>query len=186
MIIMNETITSINELYPTWKDFINANHPSNLVSQYRNITIISESIVKKRLSLGDITVQYRNSQGEETMGVVYLYEWLKFLNIFSNIRPLPDDVMKHLSLMLYVKYWRYFLSDLKLVFERITDGRYGKFYGSVDTQLILYVFREYEEERTHIINKILEEHDRLQKDAEYKASMERWEMNHKNTIYVKH
>lgn len=76
------------------------------------------------------------------------------------------------------------LADLKVFFEKMKIGHFGKFYDSVDGQLILSKMEEYNQERMNTVESInLEAHRRIKKygydpeakrtEAEEKAEKDR-------------
>ena len=142
----------------TWQQFFEAYRPEGLILQYMKVDNVYKSVRDKRLSLADINAHYGECFHRERkfdFGILYIYEWLLYLNSVSNInKPLPAKSMEQLSLILYTKYYLFYLSDFKLVLEGILESKYGKFYGSVDSQLIMSAFKEYSESRKVAIAKI--------------------------------
>ena len=136
---------------PTWGDFITICSPANLCRQYSKVTRIYHSIERSRISLKEISEAYPQTDGVPA-GMLYVKTWIEYFNEFSNInKPLPHTQINNVSVMLYTKYLHFYLSDLKLILEWILEGRYGKFYGSVDSQLILSAFYEYNNELEKIL-----------------------------------
>ena len=136
----------------TWEQFYEKCKPEDLIIRYWNVNGISDSLSKKRITLKEMNItfgKYRHKiYGECECGILYCYEWLNYLNQVSNInKPLPPQSAKQLSFILYAKYFYFYLSDLKLILEGILEGKYGKFYGSVDAQLIMSAFKEYADKR---------------------------------------
>lgn len=143
----------------TWEKFYEGCKPEGLIIQYWDVNNIYQSVCKKRVTLKDIKEKfgkYRHKiYGECDCGILYCYEWLNYLNQVSNInKPLPPEGAKQLSFILYVKYYYFYLSDLKLILEGILEGKYGKFYGSVDAQLIMSAFKEYADKRRSIVKEL--------------------------------
>jgi hypothetical protein len=86
-------------------------------------------------------------------GIDYFAQWLKFFNRFSNInKEMPMDIIRWAAIDLYSKYSHLYFADLKVLFECLLEAKYGKFYGSVDTVLIMSAFLHYDEERSRILN----------------------------------
>lgn len=136
----------------TWDEFIEFYHPEKLIIQYYKVISIEQSIEQKRTTLREIKdyfgVYKHKVFGESECGILYVYEWLDYLNSISNInKPLPVKNLVQLAMIIYTKYYYLYLSDLKLILEKILEGEYGKFYGSVDAQLILTAFKEYSSKR---------------------------------------
>ncbi|MDR1370148.1 MAG: hypothetical protein LBJ72_08520 [Dysgonamonadaceae bacterium] len=144
--------TNIEFSSMTWEQFYDKCKAENLIIQYWNVNSISQSIEKRRITLREINDAFKKYKhkiyGECDGGVLYCYEWLNYLNEVSNInKPLPPAGAQKLSFILYAKYFYFYLSDLKLILEGILEGKYGKFYGSVDAQLIMTAFKEYADKR---------------------------------------
>lgn len=139
----------------TWDEFIEMYNPENLIIQYWRVSSIQQSISTKRITfreIKDMFGMYKHKVfGECDCGILYYYEWLNYLNNISNInKPLPTKNLVQLSTILYTKYYYFYLSDLKLILEKILEGEYGKFYGSVDAQLIMCAFKEYSIKRKQV------------------------------------
>ena len=144
----NINLPQLESLAMTWENFFETFKPEGLFLQYMNVDSIHKSINQKRISITEINYYYgkirHKSYGECNSGVLYFYEWLIYLNSISNInKPLPPKAIEQLSIILYSKYYYFYLSDLKLILEGLLEGQYGKFYGSVDAQLIMSAFKEY-------------------------------------------
>jgi hypothetical protein len=151
---MNKIQSKIAELYPTWKEFIEKQGPEKMLSIHKDFTSIDQVIERRRLQLDDLNVVY--SIKNCIPAVEYMVKWIEFLNRFSNInKPLTD--ITPVAYMLAIKYTHFTLPDLKIVFERILEGVYGKFYGSVDAQLILASFAAYDMRRKELLQKIANE-----------------------------
>lgn len=144
--------------YPTYNDFTNNIKATDIQKNFEDIETIEDSVNKKRVSLEDITIIYSFKQIHP--GVEFLSEWLNFLQRFLNInKQLPE--VKAVAFMIYKQYKHLYLTDLKLLFEKIVHAEYGTFYGSVDSQRILYSFMQYNIQRRSIINKDLYKTDKL-------------------------
>lgn len=150
---MNQnTIQQLDLSSMTWEQFYETYKPEGLIPLYWSVTTVFQSLSKQRVTLKDINVsfgKYRHKiYGESECGVLYCFEWLNYLNSVSNInKPLPPTSAQQLSFILYAKYYFFYLSDLKLILEGILESKYGKFYGSVDAQLIMSAFKEYADKR---------------------------------------
>lgn len=140
------------EIYPTFDKFTDRLKPANLLTMYDDIKTIEESIAEERLTLLDINEIY--TDGKSSPGVNYFEKWLTFLQDFLNINnrlTQPTAV----AVMLYNNHNQFYLTDLKIIFEKIMRAEYGTFYGSVDAQRIIYSFAQYHTQRTTIIHSIL-------------------------------
>ncbi len=146
----------------TWEQFYEQCKPEGIIMQYWQVNKIYDSIRKNRLTFRQMNLKYgrinHKKYGECDCGVLYYYEWLNYLNAVSNInKPLPPVTVKQLAFILYTKYFYFYIADLKLILEWILEGRYGVFYGSVDSQLIMRAFREYSEERRKLMKQFFPE-----------------------------
>lgn len=137
--------------YPTFEKFLDDYKPAQLIVVYADINTISRSIavISPRLRLEDISVIY--STAKRNAGVDYIENWLNFLNKFSNLNKQLTET-KAVAFMIYNKYKFYYLTDLKVIFEKIMQCEYGIFYGSVDAPRILGAFVQYSQEREAAIN----------------------------------
>lgn len=156
--------------YPTYKEFLNNFNPAQLLVNYDEINTIEQSVSKRRMRIADIDVIYVDVQ--RNAAVDYLVKWLDFLNRFSNINKQLTE-LNSVAYMIYKDYKDMYLSDLKIIFEKIMRAEYGPFYGSVDSQRILYGFMQYGIERKILMQKRrvsleieLENHiDKVKKDV---------------------
>ena len=162
---------SIFQQYPSFKDFLTDYHPAQLLVNYDEINTLQQSLSKFRMRIEDIHIIY--SEGIRNASVDYVVKWLDFLNKFSNINKQLTE-LNSVAYMIYKDYKDFYLSDLKIIFERIMRAEYGPFYGSVDAQRILYGFSQYNQERNMLLqkekskfNKELEDvRDRARNDVE--------------------
>jgi len=146
-------------------------NPAQLLVNYDEINTIEQSTVKPRMRIADIDIIYQDTK--RNAAVDYLVKWLDFLNRFSNINKQLTE-LNSVAYMIYKDYKELYLSDLKIIFEKIMRAEYGPFYGSVDAQRILYGFMQYNTERKILMQKRrvkleieLENHlDRVRKDVD--------------------
>jgi len=136
----------------TWEQFYKNYKPECLTILYWDIKSVYQSLTHDdpiplvAINKHFVSVKHKK-YGECLPGILYMFEWLTYLNDFSNInKPLPLKNLEWLSKHLYTTYFYLYLSDLKLIFEWILEGKYGKFYGSVDAQLIMSAFKAYSDE----------------------------------------
>ena len=152
--IQFENLTAIQKrtlkLYPNYKLFYNDLSPARLLVAYDNINTIEESIAKPRMTIEDINIIYPET--EINNSVNYIARWLDFLNKFSNINKQLTE-LNAVAYMIYKDYKFMYLTDLKIIFEKIMRAEYGPFYGSVDAQRILYGFMQYNLERSILTRK---------------------------------
>lgn len=156
--------------YPTYKDFLTDFNPAQLLVNYDEINTIEQSVAKCRMRIADIDVIYADTN--RNAAVDYIVKWLDFLNRFSNINKQLTE-LNSVAYMIYKDYKELYLSDLKIIFEKIMRAEYGPFYGSVDAQRILYGFMQYNIERRILVQKRrvnleveLEKHlDKVKKDV---------------------
>lgn len=136
--------------YPTYKDFLTDFNPAQLLVNYDEINTIEQSVAKSRMRIADIDVIYADTN--RNAAVDYIVKWLDFLNRFSNINKQLTE-LNSVAYMIYKDYKELYLSDLKIIFEKIMRAEYGPFYGSVDAQRILYGFMQYNIERRILAQK---------------------------------
>lgn len=138
--------------FPTFEIFIEQLKPANLILIYSDINSIEESISEERVTLEDINKIY--SSKDMFAGIEYLSRWLNYLQDFLNINnrlTKPYDV----AVMIYKDHRHFYLTDLKLIFEKIMRAEYGPFYGSVDSQRLIVSFTSYNVERYKVYKKAL-------------------------------
>ncbi len=137
--------------YPTFQAFMAEYKPEQLLVNYSDIYTIFQSVSCIRLTLSDIAKLYDNKI--QKAGLKYLSDWLDFVNKLSNInKPLTE--ISTVAYMIYTRFNHFYLSDLKILFEKLMCGEYGSFYGSVDAQRILTSFYQYDLERKAAIQRI--------------------------------
>ena len=156
MIPRNEIQKKTRELYPTFNSFLVELSPANLLVMYDDINTIEASISTPRLSIADIFEIY--TDGKNHPGIEYLEYWIKYINDISNL-PKIITRTRDVAVMIYKDHAHFYLTDLKIVFERIMRGEYGPFYGAVDTQRILNACLQYSIERNKATNAIQRELD---------------------------
>ena len=133
--------------YPTYAKFLEYFSPAQLIVQYDDVNTIAKSVtvINKRITLEDINIIY--SDAKTDAGVDFVRKWLDFLNKFSNLNKQLTET-KAVAYMIYKDYKYFYLTDLKIVFEKIMRCEYGIFYGSVDAPRILGAFINYSQERS--------------------------------------
>jgi len=146
MILPLENLNPIQQqalsIYPTYQKFLDDYKPAQLLVSFENISTIEESVSKPRITIGDLCMIYPDPSGVKNVSVDYIVQWLQFLNRISNInKPLIE--IDPVAIMIYNSYKLLYLTDFKILFERILKAEYGVFYGSVDAQLILRAFVQY-------------------------------------------
>jgi hypothetical protein len=113
--------------------------------QYDDINTIGRSVVKKRVCISDLDECYNDDRAAR--GIDYLELWLMFLNKFSNL-PKPLLETKAVACMIHNEFRHFYLSDLKVIFNKIMKAEYGNFYhGAIDAQRILFSFSQYNIDR---------------------------------------
>jgi len=137
-------------LYPTYPKFFNDYKPAQLLVTYDDVNTIEQSLSIPRMTIDDIRIIY--PEENKNCSVDYLVNWLGFINRLSNInKPLTE--LDSVAYMIYKDHKMLYLSDLKIIFEKIMKAEYGTFYGSVDAQRILYAFVQYATERNLLDSK---------------------------------
>lgn len=155
MSIAEKTLQS----FGNWKIFLDNFSPKQMVVNFDNVRNIYDVLREERLSLSTLSEIYPIEKS--IAGFEFMKEWIEFLNVFSNINKiLPKQVIHPLAYTLYSRYSRFTLADLKVVFDFILEGRYGTFYGSVDTQLILSAFAKYNADRIDSEKKLWEQQEK--------------------------
>ncbi|MDH6355451.1 hypothetical protein M2132_001794 [Dysgonomonas sp. PH5-45] len=130
--------------FGNYKAFFNHFKPGNLLVLYEDIDTVEDSLRQERFTLQDIDVLYSTEQFHA--GIEYIMEWLEFINIYSNIsKPLKDTQL--VAFQIYKKHKLLYLTDLKVIFEKMMDGDYGPFYGSIDSTRIHSSFKDYSASR---------------------------------------
>lgn len=140
---LNKVQKTVLKNFPTFPHFLSGFSPAQLLVNYSEINTIEESVVKRRVTIEDINIIYNDA---EMPAVKYITEWLDFLNRFSNINKHLTET-RAVAFMIFKDYKHFYLSDLKIIFEKLMRGEYGPFYGSVDAQRILIGFMQYKIER---------------------------------------
>lgn len=138
------------DTFPSYQSLLKELPPQQLLVTFDDISNIEQSLSEDRLSLDDMCVIYPNEKIPAS--VDYLSKWLDYLNRFSNINKVLTEV-KAVAHMISKTYGNLYLSDLKVIFERIMRAEYGVFYNSVDAQRIMYSFMQYSIERNQILSK---------------------------------
>lgn len=168
--------------YPTFQAFMVEYKPEQLLVNYSDIYTIFQSVSCIRLTLSDIAKLYDNKI--QKAGLKYLSDWLDFFNKLSNInKPLTE--ISTVAYMIYARFNHFYLSDLKILFEKLIYSEYGSFYGSLDAQRILTSFYQYELERKATIHRIQtgeekyikDQIDKLNSQADKRAYAEAKEKN---------
>ncbi|KAA6349008.1 hypothetical protein EZS27_003608 [termite gut metagenome] len=162
---MNATQENAYKKYPTYLLFLEEQKPEQMLMNYDTIHNVEEIISKIRLSVAEMDELYRT--GDFSPGADYYARWLQFFNRFANInKEMPKDVIGWAAVQLYAKYSHFYFPDLKLIFEQILEARYGKFYGSVDTVLVMSAFLQYDEDRNRLLHQE-EQRRKVERDLWY-------------------
>lgn len=152
---MTPTQQNAENAFPTYAKFMEEYNPAQLIVVYADINTIAKSVAVKfpRLKLEDVSIIYSN--GKRNAGVDYMDAWLAFLNKLSNLNKQLTET-KAVAFMLYKDYKSFYLTDLKIIFEKILRCDYGIFYGSVDAPRIFGAFAAYARERAETYQRIRE------------------------------
>lgn len=141
-------MSSLFKLPASYKEFINDFNPSNMDVTFRGFQSIESSIENDGVTLGQLEESYGLKDALE-----YIKSWLKSINSLLNInKPLDDNQIAVVSFKIFEKFSHLYLTDLKLIGDKILLGDGVRFYGSVDTQAILMAFNDYSRERKLKIN----------------------------------
>lgn len=146
---LNKIQKDILRQYPDYNRFIQAFSPVQLLVNYDDVNDIVQSVSKTRITLNELNDMFVD---KENAAVDYIGRWIDYLNKFSNINNKLTEI-KAVSYMIFKSYGNFYLSDLKVLFERIMRAEYGVFYNSVDAQRILYAFLQYNTERNAQLQK---------------------------------
>lgn len=162
MSVLNfENLTPIQQkvlkVCPTYPKFLEQNKPDFLLVTFSGVTTIEQSIERHRMQISDLEIVYPDAQNTSED---YFKKWLMRLNSILNIQK-PLTEIDTVAYMLYSGYRHLYLSDLKLILEKLIRGEYGQFYATVDAQRIMQGFILYDKERNKLIT---------QKQQESKAS----------------
>jgi len=160
---MTPTQQKIIIAYPTYAKFLDDYKPAQLLVTYADINTISKSVavINPRLMLEDINMAY--STDKLNAGVAYVKSWLDFLNKFSNLNKQLTET-ESVAFMIYNGHKSFYLTDMKIIFEKIMRCEYGIFYGSVDAPRILGAFTQYAQDREVTLKTINENCTRQVKD----------------------
>jgi hypothetical protein len=141
------------KIFPDYESFFSGMNPRQLLVSYDDVQTIEQSLSKKRFSLIDMDETYQSLKRVPAPAPVdYLVKWLDFINDFSNINKRLTELTP-VAYMIFKSYGHFYLSDLKLLFERLMRAEYGTFYNSVDAQRILYAFLMYDQERKSFLQR---------------------------------
>lgn len=149
--ILTEIQLKIRNLYPTFQKFIIDYKPAQLLVTYDEVNTLEQSIETERMSIEDLSKIYPDEK--RNYSVEYIVQWLDYLNRFSNINKQLTE-LNAVAYMIYKDYKKLYLTDFKIVFEKIMRAEYGTFYGSVDAQRILFAFMQYNTERQLLLKKM--------------------------------
>mgnify|MGYP001339326271 FL=1 len=134
-------MSSLFKLPTTYSEFLNEFSPKLLDAIMADIRTIDDTIEKERTTL----LQLEESYGLKD-AVDYIDRWLQVLNGTLNIRnPLVETTK--IAFKIYDRFSHLYITDLKLVSDKILFGDGVQFYGSVDAQAILKAFGDYNIER---------------------------------------
>lgn len=110
-----------------------------LPTDYRNISQVIQSNLP---SIAKIRKQ--DPEVAQMVVVEFVTDLVEFLNVGKTMNP--DQINKTSDYIL--KFFPHLnLADLRLFFDKMKLGHYGKFYDSVDGQLILSKMEEYSQDR---------------------------------------
>lgn len=149
---LNDLQQKALQTYPTYEKFIAEQDPKRLLVNYSDFHEIKDAISIRRITIQEMDEMYKTS--EISPGPDYFAKWILFFNKFTNInKGMPTDTIEWVAIQLYSKYCHFYFADLKVIFEHLLESRFGKFYGSVDTVLIMSAFTEYDKHRNRILHK---------------------------------
>lgn len=140
---------SLFKLPTTYNEFLEEFSPNNLDAILADIRTIDNSIQEERTTL----LQLEETYGLKSV-VDYVDRWLKVLNGTLNIRNPLTETTK-IAFKIYDRFSHLYITDLKLISDKILFGDGVQFFGSVDAQAILRAFGDYSTERR---NRIYEKH----------------------------
>lgn len=141
-------MSSLFKLPINYEDFKREYNPQNLDVIFREFQTIESSVENKGVTLNVL---------EDTYGLRdvlnFVETWLEFINTQLNInKPMDSKQIIFVSYKIVEKFSHFYLTDLKLIGDKILLGEGVRFYGSVDTQAILGAFNDYNKERKLKIN----------------------------------
>ncbi|TDQ79554.1 hypothetical protein CLV99_0997 [Sphingobacterium yanglingense] len=125
-------------------------------NDYRSI---SQAVNSGVPSLGSI----RRSDAELAKEVIieFISDFVQFLNVGKTMNA---SQIKQTSVLVLQYFPHLNLADFKVFFEKMKVGHFGKFYDSIDGQLILSKLEEYNQERMNTVESAnLEAHKRFKK-----------------------
>ncbi|TFD92580.1 hypothetical protein E2605_18650 [Dysgonomonas capnocytophagoides] len=168
---MNDILDKLRTTYPDWNTFISRQGAENLVQIYYEFTTIKAIVSSRRVTIGDLEKVYPFK--DTKAGILYFKDWIEYLNKYTHLKKLPTELIPNLTFQLYMKYKHFTLPDLRLCMERLLENFYDKtkFYGSVDVQSILTLFRLYNEDRISILSKLkIERDENIKNTTNFKLS----------------
>lgn len=170
MITEDLELRKILELFPTFDAFTEHFKPANLIIIYAEVNTIDESISEKRMTIENMNQIYTGKVVYPA--IEYLNNWIIYLQDFLNINNKLTKT-RDVATMIYKDYRGFYLTDLKIIFEKILRSEYGTFYGSVDSQRIISSFSMYSDERKRLFNKALHQvkYQMVNNDEQIKADL---------------
>lgn len=108
--------------------------------------------------------------------------WLEMqlidLSEFSGVKDkLSTFQLDSISQVIMATWGYYKVSEMMLFFLQFKSGKYGKFYGSVDSMVITEALREFDKERCQAIDRYVREEEERQKqeqDAAAEIAQAKW------------
>lgn len=151
------------ERYKTPKNFLTVFTPAK---QYAYTKDLYRVYMGNAPSLGVIS---------KTWGENITEAWLEMqlidLSEFSGVKDkLSTFQLDSISQVIMATWGYYKVSEMMLFFLQFKSGKYGKFYGSVDSMVITEALREFDKERCQAIDHYRREEEQRQKKLQEEAA----------------
>ena len=135
--------SSIEEM----KDFYLKNYnPKNMLRLFSSVKDISTAISVK----ADVLSSIRNNTGISFSEAIIKLQLINLNDLVNAKRPLTEVMIEYTSAEIINLYWWFKMTDIYLIFRRMTNGDYGNFYDSLNPTKILSCFSKYNKERTEL------------------------------------
>ena len=101
----------------------------------------------------DVLSSIRNNTGISFSEAIIKLQLINFNDLVNAKRPLTEAMIEYTSAEIINLYWWFKMTDIYLIFRRMTNGDCGDFYDSLNPVKILSCFSEYDKERTELCSR---------------------------------
>lgn len=156
---LQKACTKIRQAYGDSKNFLVLFNPTNGIAYTRNE---EDAFMGKYPVLAELNATYG-----ETMAQMWLIPQLKDISEYAGCRDkFTMEQLERTAQVIADNYYFLKVTEILVFFERFRSARYGRFYGAVDSLLIMEALNTFVRERNDIINKY--ESQYRQRDLERK------------------